>query len=185
MRQHSKELLLSKKYWYGAGNEAGYIKMKHSILSVILLLSVITSCSSCEKDSNVPGKAEAEINQDSLVNNSPNQMEIKIGSSTFTATLYDNATAAAFKALLPMTISMADLNGNEKYFDLANSLPVKSGNPGTIQNGDLMVYGSKTLVLFYKSFDTSYSYTKLGRINDPAGLAAALGNGSVSVAFKL
>lgn len=159
--------------------------MKHSILSIILLLSVVTSCSSCDKDSNVPGTANAVSKQDSSVHNSLNQMEIKIGSSTFTATLYDNATATAFKALLPLTINMADLNGNEKFFDLTTSLPLNSSNPGTIQNGDLMVYGSKTLVLFYKSFDTSYSYTKLGRINDPAGLAAALGNGNVTVAFKL
>jgi len=40
-------------------------------------------------------------------------------------------------------------------------------------------------VLFYKSFDTSNSYTKLGRINNPAALAAALGKGNVTVGFKL
>ena len=112
-------------------------------------------------------------------------MEIKIGSSTFHATLYDNATAKAFKAMLPMTINMVELNGNEKYFDLATSLPVNTSNPGTIQNGDLMIYSSKTLVLFYKSFDTSYNYTKLGRINNPTGLAAALGTGNVTVILKL
>ncbi|MGA9578578.1 MAG: cyclophilin-like fold protein, partial [Terrimicrobiaceae bacterium] len=103
----------------------------------------------------------------------------------FTATLYDNATATAFKGMLPMTVKMSDLNGNEKYFDLPVNLPPNASNPGTIQSGDLMIYGSNTLVLFYKKFSTSYSYTSLGRINDPTALAAAVGSGSVTVTYEL
>ena len=112
-------------------------------------------------------------------------MRITIGSSTFTATLYDNATATAFKGMLPMTVNMSELNGNEKYFDLSVNLPTNASNPRTIQTGDLMIYGQNTLVLFYKSFPTSYSYTRLGRINDTAGLAAALGSGEVTVSYEL
>ena len=113
------------------------------------------------------------------------KLKITIGASTFTATLNDNATTTAFKAELPMTINMIELNGNEKYFDLSTNLPANASNPKTIQTGDLMMYGSSTLVLFYKSFSTSYSYTKLGRVDDPAALAVALGNGNVTVTFKL
>ena len=40
-------------------------------------------------------------------------------------------------------------------------------------------------MLFYESISTSYSYTPLGRIEDPAGLAEALGSGSVAVTFQL
>ena len=111
------------------------------------------------------------------------KLKITIGTTVFTATFYNNATVTAFKAKLPMTINMNELNGNEKYFDLSDDLPVNASNPGTIQAGDLMLYGSNTLVLFYKTFSTSYSYTRLGRIDNPSGLAAALGSGNITVTF--
>jgi hypothetical protein len=112
-------------------------------------------------------------------------IKLKLGSKTFVATLEDNVTAAAFKALLPTTVNMSELNGNEKYFRLSRNLPINAANPGTIQTGDLMIYGSDTLVLFYKSFPTSYDYTRLGRIKDPTGLAAAVGSGSITVTFEV
>ena len=113
------------------------------------------------------------------------KLKITIGSNTFNASVYNNATATAFRAKLPLTINMSELNGNEKYFDLPNSLPANASNPGTIQAGDLMLYGANTLVLFYKSFSTSYNYTRLARIDNPSGLAAALGSEYIMVKFEL
>ena len=113
------------------------------------------------------------------------KLKIIIGSSVFSATLRNNATANAFKEMLPLTIKMTELNGNEKYFDLSGNLPAHASNPGTIQTGDLMLYGSNTVVLFYKTFSTPYNYTQLGRIYNPSGLAAALGPGNVTVTFEL
>ena len=118
-------------------------------------------------------------------NRATTQMKIKIGSSTFIATLDDNPTATAFKAMLPLTVDMQELNGNEKLYRLPDTLPTKASNPRTIKNGDLMIYGANTVVLFYKSFPTSYSYTRLGRINEPAGFASAVGSGNVTVTFEL
>ena len=80
---------------------------------------------------------------------------------------------------------MTELNGNEKYFGLSKNLPANESNPGSIKSGDLMLYGTNTFVLFYETFSTSYSYTKLGKINDPAGLAAALGSGNITVTIEL
>lgn len=114
-----------------------------------------------------------------------NIMKITIGSDTFTATLVSNSTTNAFRQLLPMTINMSELNNNEKYYGLPSALPTNASNPGTIQNGDLMLYGSSTLVLFYKTFSTSYSYTQIGSIDNPSGLQNALGAGSVTVSFEL
>ena len=73
---------------------------------------------------------------------------IKVGDKKFTATLLDNPTATAFKAMLPLTINMVELNGNEKYFRLSKNLPTNESNPGTINSGDVMLYGSNTFVLF-------------------------------------
>lgn len=105
------------------------------------------------------------------------KVKIKItgNAQIFTATLLNNSSAKAFKQLLPLTIKMVELNRNEKYADLQTSLPTNPSNPKTITIGDLMLYGSETLVLFYKTFSTSYSYTKLGQIDDVTDLASALG----------
>jgi hypothetical protein len=112
-------------------------------------------------------------------------MKITIGDRVFTATLQNNATAAAFKALLPLTVEMHDVNRNEKAFDLPSDLPTADTSPRKIRTGDLMIWSSRTLVVFYESFSTSYRYTKLGEIADPAGLAEALGSGNVTVTFAL
>jgi hypothetical protein len=112
-------------------------------------------------------------------------VETDTGPRTFAATLADNATAEAFADRLPLTLSMVDLHSNEKYADLAADQPTDATNPGTIQRGDLMLYGSSTVVLFYESFATSYRYTRLGRVDDPAGLTVAVGGGPVTATFEL
>lgn len=156
--------------------------MKPLHLLVFYAFSLFISCAASDKNVAVPGTINSSNNTTNITDR---KMKIKIGDSTFTATLYDNATAAAFKALLPLTLNMVELNGNEQYVDLARTLPTNASNPGIIQNGDLMLYGSSTLVLFYKTFPTSYSYTRLGCINDVTGLAAAVGAGNVTVTFEL
>jgi hypothetical protein len=87
--------------------------------------------------------------------------------------------------MLPLTMNMTELNGNEKYFDFSERLPTNASNPAKINTGDFLFYGSKTLVLFYKSFSTSSSYTKLGKIDNPIGLAEVLGSGNVVVTIEI
>ena len=96
----------------------------------------------------------------------------------------ENDSTQAFASMLPLTLDMNELNGNEKYFYLDSSLPADSNNPGTINAGDIMLYGSDCLVLFYKTFSTSYSYTKIGSVDNPQQLAEALGRGNVKVTFS-
>lgn len=111
-------------------------------------------------------------------------ISIEVNGQTFSATLADNGTARAFAARLPMTLDMRELNGNEKYFYLDEPLPAAAQRVGQIRAGDLMLFGSDCVVLFYENFATSYTYTPIGRIDDPAGLADALGSGSAEVFFS-
>lgn len=137
-------------------------------------------------DQNTPTPANGD--QDSKTENTDTMSDtliIKVGDKEFTATLLDNPTTGAFKAMLPLSINMIELNGNEKYFRLSKNLPTNESVPGTIKSGDLMLYGSNTFVLFYESFSTSYSYTKLGNINNHSSLATALGTGNVEVSISL
>ena len=80
---------------------------------------------------------------------------------------------------------MAELNGNEKHADLPGTLPTGSIKPGTIQTGDLMLYGTNTLVFFYKTFSAPYTYSPIGRIDNPSELTRSLGTGDVTVKFEL
>lgn len=110
--------------------------MKISFLMLLtLMLVLLTSASSHNK----------EDDAGNIENNNPmpnGKIKITINSQTFTATLLDNNSAKAFKEILPLTINMTELNGNEKYYDFPINLPTNSSNPGTIKNGDLMLYGS-------------------------------------------
>lgn len=135
----------------------------------------------CTQENNI----QLENSQNEIEKTDTMEIKILIGTSSFLATLENNATAKAFIERLPLTITMPDLNNNEKYFDFTDGLPANASNPGTIQKGDLMLYGSNTLVLFYKTFSTSYNYTRIGKINDLKGLAKALGAGKVDVTFEL
>jgi hypothetical protein len=111
-------------------------------------------------------------------------MWMTINERRFAITPADNGATRAFAAQLPLTLDMEELNGNEKHARLPASLPETASRPGTIRNGDLMLYGTDTLVVFYSTFNSVYAYTRLGRVDDPTGLAQAVGAQSVRITFS-
>ncbi|MDO4270338.1 MAG: cyclophilin-like fold protein [Eubacteriales bacterium] len=113
------------------------------------------------------------------------KLTVEIGNQAFPVTLEDNETTRALLDRLPLTVTLSELNGNEKYYYLPDSLPANAARPGTIRAGDLMLYGDDCLVLFYQTFDSGYSYTRLGALDAPAGLPAAVGRGSVEATFRV
>ncbi|WP_352402839.1 cyclophilin-like fold protein [Pyramidobacter sp.] len=109
---------------------------------------------------------------------------VTVAGKSFTIILDDSVTTRALTARLPLELRMSDLNGNEKYAALGAPLPTRSERPGQIRAGDFMLFGDDCLVLFYETFPSAYSYTHLGRADDPEGLSQALGDGDVTVLFE-
>ena len=112
-----------------------------------------------------------------------NEMTITVNGKEFFAKFSDTKAAEEFKAMLPLTLDMSELNGNEKYIYLDERFTTASEKIGQINSGDIMLYGSNCVVLFYESFGTPYSYTRIGYIEDPNGLKKVLGSGNVTVEF--
>ena len=114
------------------------------------------------------------------------KMTVQIGESTFTATLEDNAAVDVLVRMMEndgsVTIRMNDYAGFEKVGSLGSSLPT-SNSQTTTQAGDIVLYQGNQIVLFYGS--NSWSYTRLGKIDDLTGWTEALGSGDVSVTFSL
>ena len=98
--------------------------------------------------------------------------------------LYDNETVRAFREKLPMTLDMEELHGNEKFYYLDEGLPANSENVGSIKAGDIMLFGSDCLVLFFEEFSTSYNYTRIGHIDEEEAFVSVLPGGTVEITFE-
>jgi len=93
-------------------------------------------------------------------------MKIFIDDIEYVFNIEDNETTKSLIDMLPLELDMTELNENEKYVYLDKSLPTNSYNPKHINSGDVMLYGDNCLVIFYRTFNTTYSYTKIGHIDD-------------------
>lgn len=141
--------------------------MIKKIIFFILIIPLITGCNSNKKIE----KIEEGIKT----------MQIKINNTTYNVNLENNKTVDEFISRLPLEYTMQDLNANEKYVYLDYQLPTNSIDVGDIKKGDIMLYGNNCLVIFYKSFKTPYSYTKIGNIEN----LAQLDENDIDVIFKI
>lgn len=164
------------------------------LYTIILIAGLSLNLSASTPNEDNPTALETEVTDPdnnntketptSPINTNNMVIKITIASKSYTATLVDNSTTKEFKSMLPLTLTMYEHSGNEKYGTLSDRLATGTFNPKIIKKGDLMLFGSSTLVVFYKTFSASYCYTKIGSIDDPSGLEAALGTSSVVVMFE-
>jgi len=124
------------------------------------------------------------VNQNTSDQKKEIPVTLTVGGKAFAAKFYDNPTARALVKKMPMTLSMKELNGNEKFYYFDTELPVKETSPKKIQAGEIKLYGSDCLVAFYKTHTTSYQYTSVGYVEDVPGFVKAVGDGNVKITFQ-
>ena len=157
-------------------------KIVYSLLIVICLF-IAVGCNSKKDETNNQNNSTNQQESNNKSNNSNEvikSVKAIINGKEYVINLEDNETANSFANLLPQELNMSELNGNEKYIYLDTTLPTNSSNPKRINVGDVMLYGDNCLVIFYKSFDTSYSYTKIGHIDN----LPDLGTGNIKVKLE-
>lgn len=173
--------------------------MKRVLSAVILVMLILSGCaaqSQSERSTeafseSTEGKSSTVMNETETETETKNDMsteqkiKITVGSKIFMATLENNASAKELVERMPFTVNMQELNGNEKYYQFPDSFPSDPRSFDTIKAGDLMLYQSDYLVVFYENHSTTYDYTRLGVIDNADGLAEALGSGSAQVTFEV
>lgn len=137
-----------------------------------------------ETERNETSVAETDI-QNNTEENKVANMNVQVGDVVFSATLEENEAVSALVEMMresPVVIQMSDYSGFEKVGSLGTSLPA-SNSQTTTQAGDIVLYNGNQIVIFYGS--NSWSYTRLGHIDDLTGWEDALGSGDVTVIFSL
>ena len=112
-------------------------------------------------------------------------LTLKIGNTEVEVSWLDNDSVKALKQLAKngLSIDLEMYGGMEQFGSLGSTLPSSDTNL-TATAGDIMLYQSNKIVLFYGS--NSWSYTKLGHINlSNSELTELLGEENVTITLTL
>ena len=127
-----------------------------------------------------PQQASFERSQNMKIN-------INIGGKILAASLADNATAKDFVSVLPLTLSMKDLFGREKYGDLPKPLSENGPRKNRYEVGDIAYWSpNHQLAVYYKQDGESIpspGIIPIGKMD--AGTEAFNISGSVKVTIEL
>lgn len=110
---------------------------------------------------------------------------VTIGGTEYAAQLEDNAAARELFTLFPLSVEMKEWQPNKEYYaGLDKTINGKAPAAKAIAAGDIMLYSSRSLVIFYDSSANTAGYVKLGHIPDSKNLKAALDGAKGSVVFS-
>ncbi|VTS36819.1 Uncharacterized conserved protein [Enterococcus casseliflavus] len=150
------------------------------LISAILLF-LLSACGTSETErTNMQSANEtsSEASQENVQQfSAATAVVITVGQQNFLAKFYENEVSEHLMNQMPFTVTMSDLNNNEKYYRFSENLPeMTTERPEIIHEGEIMSWNSHTLVLFYQTFTNSYGgYNRIGVIEDPTGLKKYLG----------
>ena len=112
-------------------------------------------------------------------------LELKIDDTTVDVTWLDNSSVNALKEVAKdgLTINMSKYGGFEQVGSIGSTLP-SADTRITTSPGDIVLYSSNQIVIFYGS--NTWSYTKLGHINlSKSSLTDLLGDEDVTITLTL
>lgn len=154
------------------------------IFYLIIIANFILACNLNKNENKSNEIKKINIKEQKEVSKNMKKVKMIVKNKEFEVILNNSKASDEFYKMLPLEIDMEDVNGNEKFTKLSKKFTQEVQNPKQINNGDIMLYGSNGLVVFYETFSTIYSYTPLGKIENPSELKEVLGNGNVKIKFE-
>lgn len=137
------------------------------IIIFIVILALLINKNDYPKDNETIENSEMILKLESENNMSRDvNVVININNKSYKVNLEENSTVDEFIKMLPKEFNMKELNGNEKYVNIDKNLPTETYYPKHIEAGDIMLFGDNCVVVFYKSFDTTFGYTKIGHVDN-------------------
>lgn len=145
-----------------------------AVIISVVVIAIVMNNKAPDKNLDLLPETNQSIDNEEIT---MDKMYVSIDDKKLEIDLENNSTVSALVKMLPFELSMSDLNNNEKYAYLDKSMPTNTYSPKHIEAGDVMLFGDNCLVVFYESFETSYSYSKIGHINN----MPKLGDGNIAV----
>ncbi|MDO4908466.1 MAG: cyclophilin-like fold protein [Corynebacterium sp.] len=143
--------------------------------STAIAAPVSTPPAATPPESTTPASIPSPIQETSMAANP----RITLNGQVFNFHPTENAAVEDLRSLGNISLTMSEFNGNEFYSRLPRSLPTNNSVPEQINAGDVMLWTGNTLVIFYETFTTRYSYTRLGHIDNPDAIRALANQGSL------
>lgn len=115
------------------------------------------------------------------------EMKFKIGDTEVEVQWEDNESVSALKDMVesePLVIQLSMYGGNEQVGSIGSTLPSSDTN-NTTEAGDIVLYNSSNIVIFYGS--NTWDYTRLGKITDKSEeeMTELLSNGDVTITISM
>ena len=157
------------------------------LLSVLMLIAV----TACYEKKTAPKTQPIENTQNSLTEETSDErtdtgMKMYINDKEIPVTWENNPSVSALRSDLQagdIVVSMSMYSNNEQVGPLDKSYPSNDVQM-TTNNGDIVLYRSDQIVLFYGS--NSWAYTRLGKMDlSENEVVDLLSNGDVSIRLTL